>query len=166
MEAKDLVSQSMSQLWRTVDRALDGLSQEELAVQPKPDCNSMGWTAWHMGQVEDRFIHANFQKRPRLFETGWAEKLGIPVDGSYRSVESLKTFPTPTPESLNGYLLAIRRDTQEYLNGLTPAQLDQEVEMFGRKSTIGQACGGMIAELHQHAGQLSYLRGFLRGFQS
>lgn len=166
MDPKELVSQSMSQLWRTTDRALDGLTREELATQPKPDCNSIGWIAWHMGQVEDRFVHAIFQKRPRLWETGWAQRLGIPVEGAYRSVESLKGFPTPTTDSLNGYLLAVRKDTQEFLNGATPAQFDQEVEMFGgRKSTIGLAFGGMIAELHQHAGQLAYLRGFLRGFQ-
>ena len=35
---------------------LDGLGPEELAWQPAPDANSIGWILWHMVRVEDMWI--------------------------------------------------------------------------------------------------------------
>ena len=44
MEWKDLFIDSYEEAFNSIERALDGLSQEDLDLQSHPDCNSIGWT--------------------------------------------------------------------------------------------------------------------------
>ena len=60
--------------------ALQGLSPEELAWQPAPGANSIGWILWHMTRVEDMWIQFFAQFGAELWETeGWHEKFGLPT---------------------------------------------------------------------------------------
>ncbi|MDA0799192.1 MAG: DinB family protein, partial [Chloroflexi bacterium] len=40
---------------RTVLQAIEGLTDEQLYLQPSPDTNSVGWLAWHMSRWEGQF---------------------------------------------------------------------------------------------------------------
>jgi len=44
VEWKDLSIKSYGSAFRILERALQELTQEDLNWQPRPDCNSIGWT--------------------------------------------------------------------------------------------------------------------------
>jgi hypothetical protein len=57
MDIRELITGTFEDYCGRLDRALEGLTSEELAWKPQSDCNPMSFIAWHMARVEDRFIH-------------------------------------------------------------------------------------------------------------
>ena len=170
MEMKELIARNFKQMWGTVDRGLDGLTQEELSAQPKPECNSIGWIAWHMARVEDWWVHSVLDDRSQVWQQGWARRMGMPDEtrstGAGMTPEGLSEFKTPTNEELTGYIQAVRKDTDEFIEGITAEQIDRGFEtVFGRTMTMGEIFSHLFCEMNQHAGQISYVRGYLRGYQ-
>ncbi len=170
MELKELVSATFDRIWAATDRALDGLTDQEIAVRPNEHSNSIGWIAWHMARVEDRWLSWANGKSSQQWMTGWAKRLGMPEDPNYAgggmTPEQVAQFKTPTVQQLKDYAAATRQATKAYIQSLTPAHFDQEIEtFFGRKMTIGQVCSHLVCELNQHAGQIAYLRGYFKGYQ-
>jgi hypothetical protein len=63
--------------WARLDNALEGLTSEELAWRPQADCNPMGFIAWHMVRVEDRFVHHFAQGVEELWvKNQWNHAMG------------------------------------------------------------------------------------------
>ncbi|MEE9286341.1 MAG: DinB family protein [Dehalococcoidia bacterium] len=170
MELIDLIRFTFDRVWTTLDRGLEGLTDEEITRRPNGHSNSIGWIAWHMARVEDRWFQTVLIKKPQLWETVWAEKLGMPADPGYAGggmkLEDVDRFKTPTAQQIKDYYAAVRQATRAYIGGLTPEAYDREIEtFFGRTWTVGQLFGHLLCELNQHAGQVSYLKGYYKGYQ-
>ncbi len=43
MEWQELIIDGYERVLQVLEKALDGLTQNDLNQQPHPDCNSMGW---------------------------------------------------------------------------------------------------------------------------
>ena len=43
MEWQQLLSDGYGRILEVLEKALTGMSREDLDRQPRPDCNSMGW---------------------------------------------------------------------------------------------------------------------------
>ena len=50
MEANELVTMMLKGNRSMVRKALDGLSDEEVAKRPNAECNSMAWLLWHLSR--------------------------------------------------------------------------------------------------------------------
>ena len=167
MEPQELVVQIFERIWSVTDSALDGLTYDELTVRPAPDSNSMGWIAWHLTRVEDRWFHSIAGGADEVWRRGWAVRLGmgdlLDTTGGGMPKEQVDAFNTPTLEQLQGYQAAVRQETKAYLSSLSSEDFDREIETwFGRTMSIGQVFAHVSCELNQHVGQLSYLKGYLR----
>ena len=60
MEAKELLVNSLKQSQEYLTRALEGLTQDEAAWSPGPECNSIAFILWHTTRVEDFFVNLLF----------------------------------------------------------------------------------------------------------
>ncbi len=56
MEWQELIIDGYGRVLQVLERALDGLTQDDLNQQPHPDYNSMGWLTWHLTRVQDDHI--------------------------------------------------------------------------------------------------------------
>ena len=56
MEASELVTNLLKGNRSMVRKALDGLSDEEVATRPNSECNSMAWLLWHLCRAEDGIV--------------------------------------------------------------------------------------------------------------
>ena len=56
MEANELVTNLLKGNRSMVRKALDGLSDEEVATRPNTECNSMAWLLWHLARAEDGIV--------------------------------------------------------------------------------------------------------------
>ena len=127
MEAKELILRSLEQSQGYVDRALDGLTQEESAWRPTAECNSIAFTLWHMLRVEDFFI-SRVTQQGELYEVeGWQEKLGTPDKAWQYTMEELQAWPVPKLEVLREYANSVREKTLAFLQSATPEKLSEEV---------------------------------------
>ena len=167
MEAVELIVKSLEQSQGNVTKALDGLTQQEVAWSPKTDCNSIAFILWHMTRVEDMFVNRMIQGKPELYETTWQAKLGTPVGdsggGGRYTLEQLQAWPVPKLDVLQGYRNAVREGTLALLKALTPSKLDEMPASTRFPGSVGALLSRMITEMAEHSGQIAYLRGQQRG---
>ena len=166
MEAKELILKSLEQSQRFLTNALDGLTQEEAAWSPSPECNSIAFILWHMTRVEDFFVNRIIQRETELYEAeGWREKLGTPAkDSGYEyTVEQLQAWPAPKLETLQGYAISVREKTLAFLKAMPPEKLSEVPRPDRSPDSIGDTLGRISTEIALHVGQICYLRGMQRG---
>ena len=169
MEWQQLVSDGYDRIVQVLRRALDGLSPEELDSQPKPDCNSIGWLAWHLTRVQDKHL-ADLEGVEQLWTTdGWHARFGRPADpadvGWGHTPEQAAAFTSPEAQTLLDYHLAVSERTKRYFGNLTAADLGRELNepRYQPLPTVGVRIISVLSDNLQHAGQAAYLRGYLRG---
>ena len=167
MELTIFIQSELDRINQANQRILNGLTPEELAWQPNPQANSIGYLLFHCARFEDTFVQNRLQGKPQHWETGkWYEKLNFPATetGSGYTEEQLNAFKTPDVTSLLAYSDAVRNQTKEYLKTITSDQFDRTVNM-GRMGelTIGNVFSLIILHLAQHTGEISYIRGLKRG---
>ena len=167
MQATEVLIQILDMNRDMVNRALDGLTDEELAKRPTDQCNSIGWLVWHLARAEDALVSAG-QKSPELWvEQGWHQKFGMDPEGSgYKhTAEDLAAFKVPSADLLKGYWAATEEKTRDYLRSLSPEDLDRQVPSLAGDGTMPLASlfNYAVNEALVHGGQIAYLRGMHHG---
>ncbi len=174
MEWRDLIIDGYGRVRETLGTALDGLTQDDLNWQPHPDCNSMGWLAWHLTRVQDHHIADLVGEAQLWISDGWHAKFNRALDpedrGFGHSPADVAAFRSPDVETLLGYHGVVLARTQRYLTTLPTADLDRELSesWFQPPPTVGVRLVSVMDDGLKHAGQVAYLRGLLqgRGWQS
>ena len=169
MEWKDLVIQNFGSTLGVLERTLKGLTQADLDWQPKPDCNSIGWTTWHLTRALDGLV-SNLTGEEELWDRdGWCSKFNRPSDptdtGYGHGPEQLAAFKSPDTDTLLGYHRAALERIRNYLNTLGSSELDRHIDDHWTQlfPTVGSRLVVFLDEIQQHAGQVAYIRGLLQG---
>ena len=169
MDEKEILKASLAESRDFVRWSVEGLTKEEISKSLRPECNSIAFIVWHMTRAEDIWINRVILNEEEIYESGhWREKLGTPAgDSGFRyTVEQLKAWPVPESDLLTGYAGDVRQKTLEYLDSIPREKLVDKISFLGKSSPIGDILAHMITEIALHAGQVSYLRGVLRGLES
>ncbi len=66
-------------------------------------------------------------------------------------------------KDLLAYYDAVQASTLEYLNSLTPDEFDRKVKMPFGEFTVSGIFSLVVSHAAQHIGEISFLRGMLRG---
>ena len=178
MDIRELITGTFEDYWARFDNAREGLTSEELAWRPQADCNPISFIAWHMARVEDRFVHHFAKGVDDVWVTNdWYTQFGLDAadHGVRFTLDQVAAFPVISPELLLGYLDEVRRDTQVFLREFQLQDLDVVSGRFpflpnspggADKWQMGHMFRQLFGELNQHVGQVSYLRGMVKGFNS
>jgi hypothetical protein len=146
---------------------LAGLVVADLDRQPHRDCNSIGWTAWHLTRVQDSQIADLMGVEQLWTKNGWYKKFRRPADpddtGYGHTPEQVRAFESPGAKTQLEYLRPVVERTKRYVASLSPAALDRKLDepWFKPLPTVGVRIVSVLADCHQHAGQASYIRGLL-----
>lgn len=169
MEAKDVLTEGYKEVLLTLEEALAGLSGEDLDWQPRPDCNSIGWLAWHVARGEDVTISLLTREEQIWIKDGWHQKFNRPADrrdyGTGNTIEQVASFRSPSAEIILGYLRAVTQWSETYLAKVTAEDLDQvaKLKYMDPPPTAGVFLSMMLSECTRHAGQAAYVRGMRQG---
>ena len=169
MELSDLLKSGFGNVLRVLEYTLDGLSEEDLNWQPKPDSNSIGWLAWHLTRWQDVMVSGLSGMEQVWTKDGWYKKFGRKADdkdhGMGHKAEDLAGFKSPDAATLLGYQRAVLERNNGYFETVTPADLDKVFEgtPFDPPPTVGMMLMGTLSDGLQHAGQASYIRGLHQG---
>lgn len=168
MEWRELIVDGYDRLPDLVQAALAGVRTAELDRQPRRGCNSLGWTAWHLTRVQDSQI-ADLMGQEQLWtKDTWYKKFKRPADsedtGYGHTAEQVRAFRSPSARLQLDYLRAVVERTKLYLASLTPSDLDRELDepWYEPVPTVGVRIVSILADVHQHAGEASYIRGLLK----
>lgn len=169
MEWQEVVSASYAGVLRALEGALDGLTEEDLNWQPRPDCNSIGWLTWHLTRTQDGLISLLMGEEQLWIKDGWHAKFGRPSDaqdvGFGHTPQDLTKFKSPDAKTLLDYHRAVLESSQRYFTTLSTTDLDREVNFppFEPPPTVGMFINIILNDDLQHAGQVAYLRGLRQG---
>ena len=149
--------------------AVEGLSPEELRRRPAPESNPLGWLMWHLSRVQDYAVSTIVQKETAWVSEGWHERFGMAPDPSYRgngdTNEQVDTFSPPDAQTLINYYKAVRVHTDAFLDSLTEDDLSRMVPPVRGTELVplAERLPGLIVESIHHGGQVSFVRGILKG---
>ena len=169
MKWQRLLIDGYGRILEEVGRALNGLSQEDLNWQPHPDCNSMGWLAWHLTRVQDGQIADLAGEEQVYIKDGWYSRFKRAADpedvGFGHSSEQVAAFRSPDIDTVLDYHRTVLERTTSYINSLSDVDLDRELNepWFQPLPTVGVRLISIMSDSLQHAGQIAYVRGLLKG---
>lgn len=146
---------------------LNGLTNEERRYQPTSDSHHIDFTVWHMARVEDNWIHRFAKDAEQIWiRDSWHQKLNLPRDGTGYGFTSdeVKNLPLFDIDMLMNYYNIVAHETRNYLDDISLDKLKYCPQPNKRPGyTIGQMFSHIIVEESQHLGQVSYVRGMLKG---
>jgi hypothetical protein len=163
---RELIVDGYERLPDLMKEVLAGLGAADLDWQPGPDCNGLGWTAWHLTRVQDSQIADLAGGEQLWIAEGWHRKFARAADaddtGYGHTPAEVRAFRSPTVKVQLDYLRATVERTKRYLAAVHPADLDRELdEPYRPRPTVGVRIVSILADCHQHAGEASYIRGLL-----
>jgi uncharacterized damage-inducible protein DinB len=166
MELKDHIKIELDGLKKQLMRVIDTLTQQELMWRPACGCNSMGLLLFHIARSEDTFIQTRLQEKHQIWESGkWYNVLNMAESelGSHYTVDQVNVFIVPNVKDILDYYEAVRASTLDYLTSLTPEGFEKTVQLRMGEFTVAGIFALIVRHTAGHLGEISYLRGMLRG---
>ena len=169
MEWQDLLADGYSRVYAFMKHTLTGLNQDDLNWQPKGDCNSIGWLAWHLTRQQDAQISSLTGEDQLWIKDKWHIKFDRPADpediGFGHTKEQVQTFKSPDINTLLDYQKSVSERSKDYFTILSKADLDKELDepWFQPLPTIGVRIISILEDSLLHAGQMAYIRGLRQG---
>ncbi|MEE9399965.1 MAG: DinB family protein [Dehalococcoidales bacterium] len=170
MEWQQLIMDIYGRISQELEKVLDGLTVDELNQSPCPDCNSIGWLAWHLTRTQDRAIEDLMGEEQLWVKDEWYAKFNRAPDptdtGFGHSLEDVAAFKSPDSKTLLEYNSAVFEQTKRYINNkLSETDLDRKFEnpTYPHVPTVRPRLIGVINDNMQHVGQATYVRGMLKG---
>ena len=166
---KGIVVQCVETTMSESERILKGLTTEELNWQPKPDCNSIGWTAWHITRALDAVISTITGEEQLWIKDGWCVKFNRPTDptdtGGRHTPEQVAAFKITDIDTLLDYCRVAHEKANKCLAELDSSDLDRKIddEWSQLLPTVGSRLVITIVDVLEHAGQMAYVRGLRQG---
>ncbi len=169
MEWHDLLSDGYGRVLDFIENVLRGLTEDDLNWQPRHDCSSIGWLAWHLTRQQDAQIASLRGEEQLWIKDGWHSKFKRPPDpedsGFGHTPEQVSAFKSPDVQTLLNYHRAVLERSKLYFLTLSKADLDRELDepWFQPLPTVGVRLVSILADSLLHAGQAAYVRGLRQG---
>ena len=166
MEWRELIVDGYGRLPELVEEVLAGVRTADLDWPPRPGCNTLGWTVWHLTRVQDGQIADLMGEADLWTRDGWHAKFDRPPDhddsGYGHTPEQVRAFRSPSAKIQLDYLRAVTDRTKHYLASLTPADLDRALDEPPDPPTVAVRIVSIMTDCHHHGGEASYIRGLLK----
>jgi hypothetical protein len=168
VEWRELIVDGYDRLPELMEEVLAGVRTADLDWPPRPGCNPLGWTVWHLTRVEDGQIADLMGEADLWTRDGWHRKFDRAPDhddsGYGHTTAQVRAFRSPSAKVQLDYLRAVTDRTKQYLASLSPADLDRELDEAWQQPppTVAVRIVSVLADCHQHAGEASYIRGLLK----
>ena len=169
MEAMEIVAMALKRIEGSLEKALDMLTEEDLHRQPRSDCNSIAWLAWHLTRVQDHHLSGLAGLDQTWTEDGWHAKFNMDPDpenvGWGHTPEQVANFRAPNAGILHEYYRAVLNRSRTYLIGLQSEDLERVLDepQWNETVTVGIRLVSVMNDNTEHMGQINYLRGLFGG---
>ena len=160
------IKSGLNEYYQILNQSLDTLTDSELIWRPNAHSNNIIFLLWHMALVEDNLVNKVLLKRERLWIVNkYYEKYPSLKNqtGFGFSQNQLDEFPNMDIDFLMRYSDFVKENTKDLLEKITDNDLSLKYIFGGKKVTGYFVLGRLITELNQHLGQVSYIRGMIKG---
>ena len=165
-----LITDLFERISQELEKVLEGLTVDDLNQCPHPDCNSIGWLAWHLTRSHDRNVSEIVGKEQLWIEDEWYARFNRAPDPGETGVghgsKEAAEFRAPDGKAIMDYHHAVLEMVKGYISTkLTEEELarDAESPTLGIVAPVRRRLLGVISEGFQHVGQAAYVHGLLKG---
>lgn len=168
MDWRSMLTDGYGRITEIVERAVKGLTPDDLKWQPRPESNSIGWLVWHLTRVQDDHIASLMGEEQLWMKDGWHTKFNRPADSKDRGFghtpEQVAALQTDA-ETLLAYHRAVAVRSKNFFSTLSDSDLDRELDepRYQPLPTVGVRLISILSDNLQHAGQAAFVRGQLQG---
>ena len=163
---KKSIQSGLDEYYQILKTVLSTLNNSELFWRPSLQSNNIIFLVWHMGLVEDNLTNKILCKKDRIWITDkYYEKFPSLKNqtGFGFTLEELDNFPQMNIVWLMNYYDVVRKRTEQIIEKISQEDLSSNYT-FGQREVSGfWILGRLITEESQHLGQISYIRGLIRG---
>ncbi|HBO53840.1 MAG TPA: aspartate/tyrosine/aromatic aminotransferase [Janibacter terrae] len=151
------------------DQVLDGITEEMLHTMPGGRANSIAWLVWHATRQQDVQVSALRGGEEVWVSGGWSARTGVPRGagdfGFGDGPTEVSALRVRGADELLGYVAAVIASVEDYLRGLSEADLADVVDTaWTPPVTRGVRLVSTIDDAVAHMGQAAYVRGLLEGW--
>ena len=160
MEILDYMRRQMAAMRRQVDGTMKDVTVEQFNWAPPGTMNTISATFIHFTSVEDNFVQAILQGKPRIWDTGgWSEKTGVKktpsIGENWDAFRHLYLEIDPFFE----YQKAVWAATDAYLATLSVTDLDRMVKLGPREITLAELLMLAANQSLSHSGEIAAMKG-------
>ena len=164
MNAVDVVKLAYAGSHMWYQGTIGNVTADQANHAPPGVAHPIGELAVHILQCEDGMINMAIQGKPMIWERdGWGDKLGIPLMMNLPPAAA-RDYKCDA-QALQEYAQAVYKNTEEYLNSLTPGDLDGELDLTAMdmgKMKLGEFLMTMLlGNNYAHTGEISAIKGML-----
>lgn len=112
------------------ERALGGVSDDQMRVRPREDLNSIAWILWHIARAEDIILNPVLAGRSQVLDDAWVKRLGIARRDFGIGMTSAEVSDLTRQidlGALRAYRDAVGLRTRDVISGFTPTDWDGTV---------------------------------------
>jgi Protein of unknown function (DUF664) len=166
MRTRDLLTEAYDRLPGILERAVKGLSAQQLRWAPAPEANTIGWLVWHLTRIQDHHI-SQLLGAAQVWQDGdWGPRFELATDpddtGYGHGPAEIVAVAPQSAQLLLDYYAAVAEHTRGLLDKVTDEALDEIVDRgWDPPVTLGVRLVSVLADDLQHAGQAAYVRGLL-----
>ena len=170
MKTRDVLTEAFGRVKQWVHGALADMPADAINYQPDQGSNSIGWLVWHLARVQDDHIAHLAGKGQAYSADGWALRLGLAADdgdlGYGHTPQQVAAVRFEASDDLLAYYDAVHDRTQQYLDAITPDELDRVVDTnWDPPVTAGVRLVSILDDCMNHTGQAHYVKGLWKRLQ-
>jgi hypothetical protein len=164
--AADLLVDAFGRIHRVVHNVVEGLTSDQLSFRLDSEANSIAWLVWHLTRIQDDHVADAAGIEQVWTSSGWAGRFALPFDtsdtGYGHSSDEVAAVRVESPELLTGYHEAVYRQTLDFVEQVTDADLAHIIdESWDPPVSLAVRLVSVIADDLQHSGQAAFVRGIL-----
>lgn len=167
MNGVDTLRSAFQAAYMWYDGTVANVTEQQANYRPAGKAHSIATLATHVQQSEDWFVNQLMRGGEMKWEAeGWGDKLGIPNLAQLQ--DNVEVQMAGGLQRLQPFQEAIRANTAEYFNGLTDADLDEELDMsafeLGMMRRGDVISNFLLGNSFAHTGEISAIKG-IQGVQ-
>ena len=150
-------------------KSINSLDSKEISWRPNKQSNNIIFLLWHMILVEDNLINKILKNEERIWiSSKYYENFPELKNetGFGFSLEKIHSFPEMDVNWLLDFYSEVRKKTNYLLENISNNELSLKYSWGDKEISGFFIIGRLITELSQHLGQISYIRGMLRGLNN
>lgn len=112
------------------DKILCDITDDELAIIPTEDDETIAWSLWHIARIEDITINILAKSGEQIFNDKWKKKMCAPfadTGNSYGDNKMMRLSKSLNYNELMKYKKAVAESTKEFVMSLKPEDMKRKV---------------------------------------
>jgi len=162
---QDLLRRSLKSMHSLLDKAVEGMTAEQLNFRPSEGGVSGFFSLWHYVRTEDNIVNFVVQRKPTVWlEGGYDALFGLPrtSQGTGMTEDEANAVTIGDVAKWHEYQERTWRATDDYLGSMSPEEFDTRrvtIKPLGEMTLWDGLYGICLSHGYRHVGEIEYVRG-------